>query len=555
MRGVFLFSLLLASASLSAQTVEQWWLPVTRPGFRYLEPTLHPVPGGMVCMTFGDSVQNVPGQSAKKVWWQLCFHFIDEAGALQSIETKVIGPYPIDDLGGESGSFDYAVGYTGSGGILLASTSWNYRYSCTGGTFLSAGRLRVDYFRKNGFRVVSEFSSGRNPVLLSAVNGEAWLAFEQVETIEQPRDTLDARYRARVVVARISADNRMLESRVLGEGYEPKLVERSDGEILVLFRTGEHSAALHGIGLTLQEVGHPAGASVRLAEGLNRRYYYRDVLTQAVAGSDGQMYVACGIDDSLIVHRVSTDLQVQEIGRTEAYPGYGFQLILEADGTPLVLWHRRISDPVQWSRMVGDRLFGTIRSIPESERLGDRWIVLPGADNRLAFASFHSPQRLFRLNPNFTETAWAGRALFLHPDSLLGIRDWILEPNGTLWGGYLKQDGLGHPLRMGVFRVRDLSLPASTPPSLPGSAQLLGNYPNPFTTFTTLRVSLPQTMPVTLTVTDVLGREVRRICDGQSYPAGQHAFPFDATTLPPGVYFTRLRTADRLHIGRMVVTR
>ncbi len=83
---------------------------------------------------------------------------------------------------------------------------------------------------------------------------------------------------------------------------------------------------------------------------------------------------------------------------------------------------------------------------------------------------------------------------------------------------------------------------AELPPSI-GPA-LLQNYPNPFNGATTIAAVLPNTGRATLVIYDVLGREVERIVDGD-VAAGRHAFRWDASSRPTGVYFARLTVAAR----------
>ncbi len=85
---------------------------------------------------------------------------------------------------------------------------------------------------------------------------------------------------------------------------------------------------------------------------------------------------------------------------------------------------------------------------------------------------------------------------------------------------------------------------ATTTDEQPGrrTARLSGNYPNPFSTQTTLTVLLDQPQPVTLTVFDLLGREVTTLLDGV-YPGTQQVV-FDTAALPAGIYVARLQTAE-----------
>jgi hypothetical protein len=80
------------------------------------------------------------------------------------------------------------------------------------------------------------------------------------------------------------------------------------------------------------------------------------------------------------------------------------------------------------------------------------------------------------------------------------------------------------------------------------------NHPNPFNPSTTISYSLPRTVEVTLTFFDVLGREVRQLASGIK-PLGTYEVTFDATGLPSGIYYYRLRAGDYVETKRMVVVR
>jgi beta-N-acetylhexosaminidase len=68
----------------------------------------------------------------------------------------------------------------------------------------------------------------------------------------------------------------------------------------------------------------------------------------------------------------------------------------------------------------------------------------------------------------------------------------------------------------------------------------LMNYPNPFNATTTIEYRLPQMSHVTLSVYDMLGREVTLLVN-DNMGAGVHEVRFNASTLSSGVYFYRLK--------------
>jgi hypothetical protein len=65
------------------------------------------------------------------------------------------------------------------------------------------------------------------------------------------------------------------------------------------------------------------------------------------------------------------------------------------------------------------------------------------------------------------------------------------------------------------------------------------NYPNPFNPTTTIQYDLPMSSHVTLSVYDMLGREVTRLVD-QTQSASRYTVQWDASKLSSGVYFYRI---------------
>ncbi len=83
------------------------------------------------------------------------------------------------------------------------------------------------------------------------------------------------------------------------------------------------------------------------------------------------------------------------------------------------------------------------------------------------------------------------------------------------------------------------------------SYSLSQNYPNPFNPETNIRFTIPHSERVTLTVYDMLGREVEVLVDESMY-AGQHTIRFDASHLPSGVYIYRIKAGEFTESKRMI---
>ncbi len=78
------------------------------------------------------------------------------------------------------------------------------------------------------------------------------------------------------------------------------------------------------------------------------------------------------------------------------------------------------------------------------------------------------------------------------------------------------------------------------PPREPDAYTLYQNYPNPFNPTTTISFLLADPAYVTLTVYDVLGRQVAVLADHQIMDAGTQEIDFNAGALSSGVYFYKL---------------
>lgn len=78
------------------------------------------------------------------------------------------------------------------------------------------------------------------------------------------------------------------------------------------------------------------------------------------------------------------------------------------------------------------------------------------------------------------------------------------------------------------------------------------NYPNPFNSSTTIMYTLSESTNVRITVYDRLGREVATLVD-EVQSAGTHTVVFNASNLPSGTYFYRIKTSSYTEVKKMVL--
>jgi hypothetical protein len=89
---------------------------------------------------------------------------------------------------------------------------------------------------------------------------------------------------------------------------------------------------------------------------------------------------------------------------------------------------------------------------------------------------------------------------------------------------------------------------------LPKATALRQNYPNPFNPTTTVDFTLKSAEFVTLTVFDLLGREVAVLLRGQK-AAGTYSVRFEGAALASGMYFCRLEAGKYTATRKMLLLR
>jgi len=122
---------------------------------------------------------------------------------------------------------------------------------------------------------------------------------------------------------------------------------------------------------------------------------------------------------------------------------------------------------------------------------------------------------------------------------------WKVESADAVWS-YLYLDD--------VTLTGTLDVHSGSGEKPPAVCRLEQNFPNPFNPSTVIRYDLPSESFVTLTVNDMLGREVARLVDGRQGP-GYKTVDFSAAHLPSGVYVYRLRAGATVQMRKMILLR
>jgi hypothetical protein len=89
----------------------------------------------------------------------------------------------------------------------------------------------------------------------------------------------------------------------------------------------------------------------------------------------------------------------------------------------------------------------------------------------------------------------------------------------------------------------------------PTTLALNGNYPNPFNPVTNISFTVPAAGLTSLKVFDVLGKEVASVFNGIAEPGTAYSVPFNAASLPSGIYFSRLEFGGQRIVKKMLLVK
>jgi PKD repeat protein len=97
----------------------------------------------------------------------------------------------------------------------------------------------------------------------------------------------------------------------------------------------------------------------------------------------------------------------------------------------------------------------------------------------------------------------------------------------------------------------NIGFPASVQNSFYNNTANFNVYPNPTNGQTQISLSLPASSAITLTVTDIMGKEIAVLANG-NFISGQHQFNFDAANLPVGVYVVKLLAGGNTYYKKII---
>ena len=112
---------------------------------------------------------------------------------------------------------------------------------------------------------------------------------------------------------------------------------------------------------------------------------------------------------------------------------------------------------------------------------------------------------------------------------------------------------------LGVIKLRNLCFDSSPvgisnsdPKSTHAIFSLSQNYPNPFNPSTKIKFNVPIAGQVSLVVYNSLGQEVKTLVSEEK-DVGSYEVSFNASNLPSGIYFCKIRAGDFVETKKMIL--
>ncbi len=216
-------------------------------------------------------------------------------------------------------------------------------------------------------------------------------------------------------------------------------------------------------------------------------------------------------------------------------------------------------DPVEDGRMIGDAYRPQRRESDLSfyEPIRDLRVQMDASSVLLEWQAPDRKTVAFVIERSSDGTRYEDIGRVEHPTGGVGgqkIDDetFMFRDNGTMMG-------------VSFYRVRQLFQDGAdrTSPAVKvgmgvdddqATAILNGNFPNPFNPTTTITYTLREAQHVSVSVWDLSGQMIALLAD-ESQESGEYQVVFDATDLPSGNYFVRMRTAAGVRTHQIILTK
>ena len=89
---------------------------------------------------------------------------------------------------------------------------------------------------------------------------------------------------------------------------------------------------------------------------------------------------------------------------------------------------------------------------------------------------------------------------------------------------------------------------------IPTSFALYQNFPHPFNPVTLIKYDIPRTGLVTITLYDVLGKEISKLVN-ESVKPGRYEITWDGKNFASGSYFYKIVSGDFTDIKKMILVK
>jgi hypothetical protein len=126
------------------------------------------------------------------------------------------------------------------------------------------------------------------------------------------------------------------------------------------------------------------------------------------------------------------------------------------------------------------------------------------------------------------------------------------RPNMDYMGNAVPSDGA---VDIGAFEFQKSSSSEETNQLIPSTTELKQNYPNPFNPSTIIEFTVKATGYATVEVYSILGARAVTLFQGIAASGKVHTVTFDASTLPTGIYFARLKTGTVSAVKKMLLVK